>query len=136
MIWRRRKRGSATAGFTLIEILVAFTIAALFLGAFYEIFSTSVRGAAISETYDGAVMLAESTLDSLAQSSLVPQESSDRVGRYERRSSVQARADLMRPGLPIVPVEIRVRIAWREGVREREVALSTLRLSAAPAGGP
>lgn len=128
-------RASASAGFTLIEILVAFVIAALFLGAFYEIFSTSVRGAATSEAYSGAVLLAESTLDSLSRSPLAPEESADEVGRYRRASSVRPRPDLARPGLAIEPYEIRVRVTWREGVRERAVSLSTLRLAAVPRNG-
>jgi general secretion pathway protein I len=128
-------RASASAGFTLIEILVAFVIAALFLAAFYEIFSTSIRGAATSEAYSGAVLLAESTLDSASKSQLTPGESTDEVGRYELQTSVEARPDLARAGVAILPYQIRVQVTWREGVRERAVSLSTLRLAATPRNG-
>jgi general secretion pathway protein I len=133
---RPQKQAEPSAGFTLIEILVAFIIAVLFLGAFYDLFSTSIRGAATSEAYSNAVLLAESALDSAIQSGLAPRESSDELGRYERQTSVQARPDLMRPGVAIVPYEIRVRVTWREGLRARTVSLATLRLAATPADGP
>lgn len=130
-----RNPADASAGFTLIEILVAFVIATLFLGAFYEIFSTSIEGAATSEAYSGAVLLAESTLDTASKSQLIPRQSTDEMGRYRVQTSVDARPDLMRPGVAVMPYQIRVRVGWREGLRERMISLSTLRLAAVPAGG-
>src|SRR5690348_6533175 len=127
MAWSQN-RADASAGFTLIEILVAFVIAVLFLGAFYEIFSTSIRGAATSEAYSDAVLIAESTLDSASKSQLTPRESTDEMGRYKVQTSVDARPDLTHPGVAVMPYQIRVRVAWREGLRERSVTLSTLRL--------
>lgn len=123
-------------GFTLVEILVAFAIAALFLAAFYEIFATGLRGATTAETYGKAVLLAESTLDQLAGSPLTPGDRSDHVGRYLRQSSVRERPDLGRAGVTVIPYEIDVKISWRQGVRERTVSLSTLKLGAAPETQP
>jgi|SRR5215469_4521336 len=130
----RRQRNNA--GFTLVEILVAFAIAAIFLAAFYEIFATSLRGAATAETYSKAVLLAQSTLDQLAGSPLVPGDRSDRVGRYLRQSSVRERPDLGRVGVTVIPYEVDVQISWRQGVRDRTVSLSTLKLGAAPETPP
>ena len=50
-------------GFTLIEILVAFTILALFLGAAFEVFSSAVRAAQVGDEYARALVLARSKLD-------------------------------------------------------------------------
>ena len=58
-------RGStrcASAGFTLLEILVAFTLLALAMGIIMQIFSRGVNGADLADRYAKAAMLAESKL--------------------------------------------------------------------------
>ncbi len=51
-------------GFTLLEILVAFTILAMALGVLMQIFSRGVNGAILSDRYARASTLAESKLAS------------------------------------------------------------------------
>jgi general secretion pathway protein I len=52
-------------GFSLLEILVAFTLMALALGILMAIFSRGVNGATIADQYARAAMLAESKLATL-----------------------------------------------------------------------
>jgi general secretion pathway protein I len=119
--------GSA-GGFTLIEILVAFTVAALLLGALYQAFSTGLRSSAAARNSDDAVLLAESGLDALSATTIAVGETSDRIGRFTRRSSVRARPDLATDAeVAVIPYQIDVEVAWRDGIRERTVSLSTLR---------
>ena len=120
---------SAASGFTLIEVLVAFAIATLLLGALYEVFSTGLRSSASAEHYADAVLLAESGVDALAGTAVALGETNDRFGIYVRQTNIRARPDLAPAdeATAIVPYEIQVRVAWREGVRERAVQLSTLR---------
>jgi general secretion pathway protein I len=117
------------AGFTLIEILVAFTIVALMLGALYQLFATGLRSGATAENYESAVLLAESGIDALNGTALAVDSTSERIGRFERHTSVAPRADLLPTEALSVPMlyELTVRVDWREGVRERSVTLSTLR---------
>jgi general secretion pathway protein I len=117
------------AGFTLIEILVAFTVATLLLGALYQVFSTGLRAGSSAEHYVDAVLLAESGLDALVGTPVAVGETTDRFGIYQRRTNIRARPDLAPADeqMAIVPYEIEVRVAWREGVRERAVLLSTIR---------
>ncbi len=49
-------------GFSLLEILVAFSILSLSLGILLNIFSSGVRTAVLSEDYTAAVQIAESLL--------------------------------------------------------------------------
>jgi type II secretory pathway pseudopilin PulG len=59
------RRGStryASAGFTLLEILVAFTLLALAMGIVLQVFSRGVNGADLADRYAKAAMLAESKL--------------------------------------------------------------------------
>lgn len=57
----------ATEGFTLLEVLVAFVIAALALAVFYEGSIGGLRSARVAGTYEEAVSLARSHLAELSQ---------------------------------------------------------------------
>jgi general secretion pathway protein I len=118
------------AGFTLIEILVSFAIAALVLGALYRVFSSGLQASVAGERYSEAVLLAQSTLDEV--SAIRPAAADDTIGVYHRNWSVADRPDLLPANtqLPAMPYEVTVTVAWREGGHEREVSLSTLRLAA------
>ena len=134
----KRRVGRSASGFTLIEILVAFVVAVIVLSALYDIYATGLRSGRGSEQYGNAVLLAESALDALAGGPLTPVVTTDRIGRYERRVSVRPRPDLAsaQARLAVFPYEVEVQVAWREGVRERTVSLSTVRLGPAPEGPP
>ena len=51
-----------TQGFSLLEVLVAFTLFAVALGVIMQIFSRGVNGAALADRYAKAAMYAESKL--------------------------------------------------------------------------
>lgn len=128
----REPAGAGPAsGFTLVEILVAFVMAALLLGAVYQIFSSGARAGQGAVTYTDAVLLCESGLDALAAAPIAPGDTEDVIGAYRRTTSVRLRDALAPQAMQfdLVPYEIEVRVAWREGWRERAVALSTLRLA-------
>jgi general secretion pathway protein I len=119
----RRERG-----FTLIELLVAFTVASLMLAVIYEIFSGGVRAAAVSRHTSEALLVAQSTLDTITGVAVAPGETTDNAGAYERTTDVRMRPDLLPRSaqISVMPYEIVVHVAWREGVQPREVSLSTL----------
>src|SRR5260370_22430505 len=77
----------SSAGFTLIEILVAFTVATLLLGALYQVFSTGLRSSASAEHYADAVLLAESGLDALVGTAVALGATTDPLGIYQRRTN-------------------------------------------------
>lgn len=129
--------GRRQSGFTLIEILVAFTVATLLLGALYQIFSTGLRSASLAGDYSNAVLLAESTLEGFGvEEALVAGESHDRVDRrYQRHVAIRPRPDLLSQGLArsaVTPYEVEVSITWQSGRRPRSVSLSTIRLGRPP----
>ena len=49
-------------GFSLLEILIAFSILALSLGILLNIFSSGVKNAAVAEEYTAAVQIAEALM--------------------------------------------------------------------------
>ena len=116
------------AGFTLIEVLVAFTIGAITLGAMYEIFATGMRSSAASQHLREASLIAESSLDALTGVPVAAGETSDRVGRYGRRAVIRPRVDLLPNGtrLGVIPYEINIQVSWLDGARQRDVTVSTI----------
>jgi general secretion pathway protein I len=112
------------AGFTLIEILVAFAIAVTALGALYQLFGAGVQAGAAAGRLETAIVLARSALE--AASTAESGERKDRVGPYQRRVLVRPRADLTAPDAPAGVEEITVDVSWRDGPRERSITVTTL----------
>jgi general secretion pathway protein I len=127
-------------GFSLLEILVAFSILALSLGVLMQIFSGSLRNAEVTRDSAQAVALAQSLLASAGvEATLVPGESAGVLGdkfRWLLRVSplVQGprpgETEAVRAPLPLDLLEVTVRVAWGGDSRspERALALTTLRL--------
>jgi general secretion pathway protein I len=134
MNFRPRRAAKRTAGFTLIEILVAFAIAAVMLGAIYEVFANGVRSIVTIDHYRDAVLLSESALDALANLPIAAGDTADRIGIYERSTRIWPRPDLLPAGASFraVPYEIEVQVGWREGIRQRAVSFSTICLAPPP----
>jgi general secretion pathway protein I len=122
------------AGFTLVEMLVAFTVAVLLLGAVYRVFSQGLRAEGSAEIYARAVLIAQSSLDTLWLGPVAEGDISDSVGAYARHVSVKRRSDLARDDLrrPMAAYEIGVDVLWRDGVRQHQVSLSAIRLGPPP----
>jgi prepilin-type N-terminal cleavage/methylation domain-containing protein len=133
-------------GFSLLEILVAFTILALSLGVLMQIFSGSLRNADVTGDQAQAVALAQSLLASAGvEATLLPGESTgvlDDKFRWLLRVSpfVQdprpGETEAVRSPLPLDLWEVAVRVAWGGDSRlpERAMRLTTLRVQ--PATSP
>jgi len=128
---------SGAAGFTLIEILVAFTIALLALGALYRASSTGLAAGTSATHYSRALLIAESALEGAGvEAPLAPGKSTRRVdGAYDQELMVNARPDLLPGAGGIVgtyPYEVSVAVAWHDAGRARSIELSTIRLGPPP----
>jgi Tfp pilus assembly protein FimT len=85
-------RRSGERGFALLEILVAFVILALGLGAVLAGVSVAMRSDVKTQTYRGALRVAQSRLEAAgATESLVPGYREGRIGdKYTWRQTVTA----------------------------------------------
>jgi hypothetical protein len=136
-------------GFALIEIVVAFAVAAIMLVALYSLLSRGASAGAAAEAYGTAAEIAESSLDALVPDpALDAGETREQLaGGFERRIVVRPRPDLLpdesrllvtaepqgavsRPA--IFPYEIEVDISWRGGEGTRSLRLTTIRLGPPP----
>lgn len=127
-------------GFSLLEVLVAFTILALSLGVLMQIFSQALNAASLSGTYGRATALAEAGLDLVGID--IPLESGFRGGETEDglqwrvQVSEVSLADLHLLGeAPLPAYLISSEVAWETARGTRHVSLVTLRLgNAVPEG--
>jgi general secretion pathway protein I len=124
------------SGFSLLEILIAFSILALSLGILLKIFSTGVNTAQVAEEYTVAVQLAESLM---GQAGIVkPLQASEETGveqqKYEWRMSVSpyqlgftnvVNAD--GADLPVTLFKVKVVVNW--GDENRQLELTKLKLA-------
>ncbi|MFY9975737.1 MAG: prepilin-type N-terminal cleavage/methylation domain-containing protein [Chromatiaceae bacterium] len=133
-------------GFSLIEVLVAFSILAVSLGVLMQIFSRASLTTAASVQYSRAAGLASSRLEAVGTA--IPVEPGAVTGDPEGgmawevnivplEGDARAQAELGIPlggglgfVLPAMPYRVLVNVLWRDGDRARRLTLSTLRLGA------
>lgn len=128
-------------GFSLLEILVAFSIMAIALTVLLRIFGSGVNNAVISEEYTLAVQIAESLMARTGvETALEAGESQGTEGdKYDwqvtinpsapasaRRSLKDKDQDQQTPAPELMSV--RVRVSWGEEEQPRSVELNTLKL--------
>ncbi len=135
------------AGFTLLEVLIAFVIAALAIGVLYGGTVTGLDATAASARYDEAVSLAKSHLDPIGHGSAIAlQETSGADGdgftwhlRIRQKGSRplqlsdQDRANDIKPANAAL-YDIVVTESWKVGGQERHVTLGTRRIDVKTTG--
>lgn len=124
-------------GFTLLEVLVAFTLVAFVLAAALQLSSAGFRNTALAEQKVVATMLATSKLEELAAAQpLLPiDQSGVTASGYRWQASVRRHAEVAVGDADRQPVqlyEITVAIAWGGGIRLRTLELRTLRATVPP----
>lgn len=122
------------AGFTLIEVLVAFAIFAVSFAGLLQIFSGGLSNAAVADRALVALGHAESLLaragteQPLAEGTRSGNLSDGMMWRetVARYSDAQTLAAPPQAGLQ--PYEVTVAVTWTDGLHSRAVTLTTLRL--------
>ena len=135
----RRERG-----FTLLEVMIAFVIAALALAALTQGASGGLQSARVAAHYQEALARARSHMAALETSVQAGEQRGDDGGGFAWRVLVQPRstAAAARPGVDppragrAVLYRVTVAVSWRMDGDAREVALSTQRLGLAPPEPP
>lgn len=122
-------------GFSLLEVLIAFSIMALSLGVLYQAAGGSVRNLALAERQTHAILLAQSLLD-LHQGVPPGGLSVDGVasGGFDwTLDAVPATVSAEDPGDDTWALyRVDIEVAWQDGERRRRYALATLLPELAP----
>jgi general secretion pathway protein I len=123
-------------GFSLLEVLVAFAIAALSLGVLYQIVGTNARQAGGLSQHERAMVLAESLL---AAHETVPAQGLDEASTaagfgWRVRSRPYPAPANSAPQAPRLH-EVLVNVRWQDGTAERAFDLSSLRPERRPSAG-
>ncbi len=123
-------------GFSLLEILVAFSILAVSLGILLKIFSSGVNTAVIAEEYIVATQIAESLMakNGIEEPLKLGEISGVEAEKYRWRVSVENAPDLIDPDLidkeeaSVLLMEVEVSVEWGESNQNnRSVVLNTVK---------
>ncbi len=122
--------GDLQSGFSLLEILVAFSILSLSLGVILQIFGKGINLAATSSSYSQAVLVAESVMATVGV--VEPLQEGENSGQtdglynwsveifpYELEDS-----EVELENLPFTVYQVQVNVIWEN----RSVSLKTLRI--------
>jgi general secretion pathway protein I len=124
----------AQTGFSLLEILVAFSILAFSLSIVLKIFSSSLKTATVAENYALAINIAESLLAQTGteETLIIGEKKGETAPYFKWTIQVSAITLNISPQLPETlreqVVKIEVRVQWGDKDRPRSVDLSTLKI--------
>ena len=122
-------------GFSLLEILIAFSILALALGILLNIFSSGANNAAVAEEYTAAVQIAETLLAQTGVETELQagQTSGQEDEKYRWLVTVTpfspAIEKLNSQAIPVTLFKVSVSVNWGDAKdNDRQIALTTLKL--------
>lgn len=122
------------SGFTLLEVLVAFTIFALTTGAVMATISTGLNGSRTAAHHAVATLIAESKLAAAGiERPLSESENSGSTDTgYDWRITVQpiAREEAMTGTAGFSPSRIDVTVSWANSGNTQSISMSTVRAEA------
>ncbi len=123
-----------SAGFTLLEVLVAFLVFALAFGAIMQILSGSIRNTARSAEYTQAALWAESKMETLGVEEPLEEgsESGDFNDDYRYELNVEPYEYIDEEGIVTDAIQTRLLsvelvVRWNSGQRERSARFRTLK---------
>jgi prepilin-type N-terminal cleavage/methylation domain-containing protein len=126
-------------GFTLFETLVATMIFATALVIILQLFSGGLRANSVSGQYTQAVFHAREKMEEILLADEMIEQTLD--GQWDDGFLWKAKVTLQdamddkgNQNLP-VPFQVDLEIIWREGEKQREIALSTVTLRKAAIDG-
>ena len=125
------RRTGHNSGFSLIEVLVAFSIAAISLAILFQIYAKGVAAATLGEEYTQAIAVAESRLAETGQSEDI--NDGQRSGREgDKYSWTVITTDYIEEQeseyqTPFELKHVEVEVSWDSRGKTRSIKLNTLK---------
>ncbi len=122
------------SGFSLLEVLVAFTILAFSLSIVLKIFSSGLNVAGLADDYTHAVQIAHSQLAKVGVEEELEEgeETGEEEGRFRWTVKTFPANLETEESLPdsanIIPMQIEVTVTWGKSDKPRNLTLTTLKL--------
>ncbi len=120
-------------GFSLLEVLVAFTILAMLLAALFQVFSAGLRAARAGESYTRATVIAQSRLAALGTEQPLREGvfSGTTDDAYGWRVTVSPYLDDQLPETDrvLLPVTVKIEVFWEDGGTPRTLSLTSMLLA-------
>jgi general secretion pathway protein I len=127
---RQPATGNRLSGFTLLEVLVAMAIVGLAVTAILELFSSNLRAISSSEDHMRASLVAEARMREVLDDASLAEKGWSEVTNEGYRIDVMInkvqteRANMVGADL----YQIDLSLSWRKGMRDRTIALKTLKI--------
>jgi general secretion pathway protein I len=120
----------ACRGFSLLEVLVAFTILTMLLGALFQVFSAGLHAARSGDRYTRATVIAQSQLAALGVEHALQEGNvsgtTDDDYHWQVTVSAYRDDDLPDTALVLRPLAVDVEVFWEEGGAPRTLTLSSI----------
>jgi general secretion pathway protein I len=116
-------------GFTLLEVVVAFSLLAVTVTVILQLFSSNLRVLATSEDYAAAVLRAEAKMRNVLDDKDVAEGTSSETTPegYLVETTVTKVYEQRTRELPFEVLEVGVRLTWRSLLAERSMTLRTMK---------
>lgn len=126
-----KETNESSAGFTLLEVLVALAIAAVALSTLIPMLGDVLRRATDTETMSAAILLAQSKLAAIGREH--PLITGSSTGTTAEGLRWQARVERYgdaaeQRAWPVAAYAVTVEVRWQERGKDKSIALATLRL--------
>jgi len=117
-------------GFTLLEVIVAFSLLAVTVTVIVQLFSSNLRVLVTSEDYVSAVVRAEAKMrDVLDGEDIAEGTSSETTPEgYRVETTVSKVYERRTRDLPFEVLEIGVKLTWKSFLAERVMTLRTMKM--------
>ena len=119
------------AGFSLLEVLVAFSIFSVSLGIIFQIYSKGAQSARLADDYANAVMIAQSRLATIGIETFpddgVYEDNNEKYYWITRVSSDENDTGLEETH-KVIKRNIEIEVYWQSMNKERSIKLNTSKL--------
>lgn len=131
------KQVNKQQGFSLLEILIAFSILALSLGILLKIFAAGVNTAVVAEDYTAAVQIAESLMAKTGVETPLQATQASGLENEKYHWQVEVSPFEFNPenvdptALTAVLFKVKVTVSWgddNDNANDRQIELTTLKL--------
>lgn len=117
-------------GFTLLEVIVAFSLLAVTVTVILQLFSSNLRVLSTSEDYASAAVRAEAKMRDVLDGEDISEGTSSETtpDGYRVETTISKVYERRTRDLPFEVLEISVKLTWKSLLAERSMALRTMKM--------